>query len=218
LGVLDFKQVHRQFVGFPSGERHTCNGWKFKHQRTIITSVCDACAEQYLVSIKKDAPRNTWIAAAVAVALLTFSIIGEDFDDPVRSLSRFSFFIFMGALFFFFKDLFRCFADKGEVLYTLHRKAEKKLLGKALRMNYNEPKKIPEKGGVFHVPAKYWEPMAKSIAELETQTGWSYIYYVRDFSPDGPQTCTPEQGAEFLKVPHLGVVLDAPELGRPASE
>lgn len=212
--VVDYRLKSAMHTGFPSGEKHTVQGWKIKHNRTIHTYVCDQCADQYLVKIKLNAPRNAKIAGGITLLFLALLIylFNIEVDNEYSDIGNLLLLPFIMSVFAFGFYLNRVFTDKSGSIITLQRRALKKLLGTSLKLNYCQPENFPKwKGLLFQLASKDWESLEKRLGEIETQTGWSYIHYVWESTLGSPQVCTPEQGASYKNVEHLGLYLGAPD-------
>ncbi len=213
LVVTDYKSKFALHVGFPFGERHTVQGWKIKHHRTVFTDVCDPCADEHFAAIKRHAPRNTKIAGGVSLVLLILMIILlvlEGDNKNYGGIGLLLMALLATSVVFFFFYLNRVLSGKEYSFNALHPRALKKLLGQSPTMWLgNEYPK--SKDTHFFMETKNWATLGPQMAEMETKTGWSHFHYLRDFSPGGQQVLTPEQGAESKKVAHLGIYLEKPE-------
>jgi hypothetical protein len=124
----------------------------------------------------------------------------------------------MISLFVFGFFMNRVFADKSQSITTLQKRALKKLLGASLNLKYSRPENFPKlKGLLFQLATNDWESLEKRLGEIEAQTGWSYIHYLRESTLGSPQICTPEEGASYKKVEHLGIYLGAPDESLPVN-
>lgn len=217
--VLDYRQKVANHLGFPSGTKHTVQGWKIKHSSTIHTYVCDECANQYLEKIKRHAPLKAIITGGITLILLTTFIymIATEVENEYGDYGNLILLLFIISIIVFVIFLSRVFSEKSFIIPTLQRKALKKLLGPKLKQNYGEPEKFPKfKGLIFHIANEKWKNFENRINEIEAQTGWSYIHYTYESTLGGTQICTLEQGASLKNVEHLGIYLGAPDETLPA--
>lgn len=219
--VIDYRINAASHIGFPSGEKHTVQGWKIKHKRTIHTYICDKCADEYLTKIKQHAPRNAKITGGITFIFLIMIIymLITEVDNEYGDYGNLVLLLFIISLVVFVFYLSRVFADKSQSIYTLQKRALKKLLGASLNLKYSQPENFPKlKGLLFQISSTDWQNLEQRFGEIEAKTGWSYIHYLRESTLGSPQICTPEEGASYKKVEHLGIYLGAPDESPPPSK
>jgi hypothetical protein len=212
--VIDYRIKSANHIGFPSGEKHTVQGWKIKHNRTIHTYVCGECADKYLTKIKQHAPRNAIISGAVTLffVIIFIYMLTIEVGNEYGGYGLLVILLFMISLFVFGFFMNRVFADKSQSNNTLQKRALKKLLGASLNLKYSQPENFPRlKGLLFHIASTDWQNLEKRLGEIESKTSWSYIHYLRESTLGSPQICTLEEGATYKKVEHLGLYLGLPD-------
>ena len=218
--VLTFKQKVQSFLGFPSVESHTVQGWKLKRHDNLVSRICISCQNEMCEKHKEKCPtlfvrlkKVLYCEGGVIIALLLAFVL----PYPVMLTIVLVIAVIVGLIVCAIMWADSCEWTPKHAALVFHNK-NMKVLENAAAKEYkkqlcplDESKDLTTvaEGDLFSMAMTDVRYAAIYGIEKNREYGeWSYFRYFREFAYSGQLTVSLKQGAENLKVEHLGIFLD----------